>query len=475
MEFLMPSLGADMDSGTIAEWRVAPGDDVHRGDIVAVVETDKADIEVEVFADGTVEEILVPEGRRVPVSTPLARLSSPSELPGETTGPPAGLPSPVARPPEVAGTTPPATPATRVRGAPRSAPGAPRTYSPLVRHAADARHIDLAAIAGSGPGGTVTRADVQAALTGRGPRISPRARRLAARSGIDLTAMAATGGSGPGGALTGDDVLGFTRAGEGAEGGASVTLPGTAIDLVPVPAPEPSGVRTAEGPDTPERRRESQRRAVGALMARSKREIPHYYLTQDIELSAPLARLAAGNEGRPPARRLLPAALLLHAVARAAAEVPGFNGHYLAAEDRFVPAEAVHLGVAVALREGGLVAPALHDAATLDLDSLMAALRDLVARARSGRLRGQELAEATITVTNLGERGAQSVHGVIVPPQVALVGFGRVAERPWIADGRIEARPVVTATLSGDHRVTSGHEGSRFLEAVVAALQEEEQ
>jgi pyruvate dehydrogenase E2 component (dihydrolipoamide acetyltransferase) len=143
-------------------------------------------------------------------------------------------------------------------------------------------------------------------------------------------------------------------------------------------------------------------------------------------------------------------------------------------DDAFVPAPGVHLGVAVSLRGGGLVAPAIHDAAGLALGDLMAALRDLVARTRAGRVRRAELADPTITVTNLGDQGVEAVHGVIYPPQVALVGVGRVVERPWAVDGLLGVRPVVTLTLAADHRATDGFTGARFLDAIDRMLQEPE-
>jgi pyruvate dehydrogenase E2 component (dihydrolipoamide acetyltransferase) len=212
------------------------------------------------------------------------------------------------------------------------------------------------------------------------------------------------------------------------------------------------------------------RRAIAAAMARSNREIPHYHVASTIDLGASLAWLRAINEGRPPADRILPAALLLRATARAAHEVPALNGFWRG-DDGFEPAGAVHLGVAVSLRGGGLIAPAIHDAGRLSLDEVRAALRDVVARARSGRLRSSELADPTITVTNLGDQGADEVHGVIHPPQVALVGFGRIAERPWAGDGVLGVRPTVRATLAADHRASDGLVGARFLTALDRLLQ----
>jgi len=214
------------------------------------------------------------------------------------------------------------------------------------------------------------------------------------------------------------------------------------------------------------------RAAIGDLMAKSKREIPHYYLTQNIDLRTAMEWMRDVNAGRGAEQRLVPAALLLKAVAKAVPKVPEVNGFYT--DGAFHRGGGVHLGVAVSLRGGGLVAPAIHDADTRDLDDLMAALKDLVARARAGRLRGSEMSDPTITVTNLGDQGVESVVGVIYPPQVALVGFGRIVERPWAVDGMLAVHPIVTASLAADHRVTDGHRGGLFLSAVDDLLQSPE-
>jgi pyruvate dehydrogenase E2 component (dihydrolipoamide acetyltransferase) len=214
------------------------------------------------------------------------------------------------------------------------------------------------------------------------------------------------------------------------------------------------------------------RRAIAAAMARSKREIPHYYLGAAIDLSRALAWLEAANAGRPPAQRLLLAVLLLKAVARALGKTPELNGFY--GEGGFRPSERVHVGMAVALRGGGLVAPAIHDTDRLSLDELMEKLRDLVARVRAGGLRSSELSDPTITVTSLGERGVDTIFGVIYPPQVAIVGFGAPGPRAWPTAEGVASRPVVTATLSADHRVSDGHRGALFLAEVDCLLQDPE-
>ena len=212
------------------------------------------------------------------------------------------------------------------------------------------------------------------------------------------------------------------------------------------------------------------RRAIAAAMARANREIPHYYLQMRIDMSRALRWLEAENLKRPIKDRLLPAVLLLKAVARALGDVPELNGYWL--DDRHQPQEAIHIGFAIALRQGGLVTPAIHHVDLKSLDELMEALRDLIVRVRAGRLRSSELTDATITVTNLGDMGVQTVYGVIYPPQVALVGFGKIVEQPWAENGMLGVRPVLTATLAGDHRATDGRRGAQFLEALNRYLQE---
>jgi pyruvate dehydrogenase E2 component (dihydrolipoamide acetyltransferase) len=219
-------------------------------------------------------------------------------------------------------------------------------------------------------------------------------------------------------------------------------------------------------------RQARMRQAIAAAMARSKREIPHYYLSTTIDMSRAMAWLAQENLKRSVEDRLVYGVLLLKAVALALHEVPELNSVWVGG--KAVPSAAVHLGVAISIRGGGLIAPALHDADRQSLGELMGKFRDLVQRARAGSLRSSELTDPTITVTSLGEQGVETVFGVIYPPQVALVGFGKLVERPWASEGQISSRPVITATLSGDHRVSDGHRGGLFLAAVDRLLQEPE-
>lgn len=398
-EFRMPSLGADMEAGTLVEWKVRPGDHIKRGDVIADVETDKGVVEVEIFEEGVLDQILIQPSQKVPVGTVLALLRS------------NGAPAPLTA-------EPPAPPAEPQR------PLAPPAIPPA------------------------------AGAAGERVKVSPVARRLAAELGIDLNTVQ---GSGPHGAIERADV-------ERAAAQQRAVQP-----HAPPPAPPPEA-RPPVAPAATVDFQAGMRRAIAAAMARANREIPHYYLETRIDMSRALHWLEAENQKRSIKDRLLVAVLLIKAVARALGDVPELNGYWI--NDHHQPQEAIHIGFAIALRQGGLVTPAIHHADLKSLDELMEALRDLITRVRAGRLRSSELTDATITVTNLGDMGVESVYGVIYPPQVALVGFGKIAEQPWAENGMLGIRPVLTATLAGDHRATDGRRGAQFLEALNRYLQE---
>jgi pyruvate dehydrogenase E2 component (dihydrolipoamide acetyltransferase) len=212
------------------------------------------------------------------------------------------------------------------------------------------------------------------------------------------------------------------------------------------------------------------RRAIAAAMTRSKREIPHFYLMTTVDFGTANRWLAEANLALRPAERILPAVLLLKATALALLEFPELNARW--ENDRLQPASAVSIGVATTLRGGGLVIPAIAHVNRKTLAELMVDLRDVVGRARAGKLRSSDLSEATITVSSLGERGADAVFPVIYPPQTAIVGFGSVVDRPWALGGQVMVRPVISVTLAADHRASDGHRGAHFLEALTALLQE---
>ena len=389
IEFKMPALGADMDEGTLNEWLVKPGDTVTRGQVVAVVETTKAAVEVECWHEGVVGELLVPVGETVEVGTVLATLLEAGE----------------------------------------AAPSQPR---PTRRQAKKPPPTEVVAV--DQPAPTTAAQDA-------GPHrrrwVSPAARRLAESLGMDIAAVS---GTGPQGSVTIHDV-------EHAAASAKQ------------PQPKPTAADRAAG----------MRRSIAAAMSRSKREIPHYYLLHEIQLEKALSWLTARNAQRPITERVLPAVLQLKAVALAAQRFSEFNGFWR--NDAFQASDEVHVGVAISLRGGGLVAPAIHDVPGKKLDDLMSDLMDLVARARAGSLRSSEMSDPTITVTNLGDQGVDAVMGVIYPPQVALVGFGKPAQRVCAVDGGIRLLTTAHTTLAADHRASDGHRGALFLAAIDELLQ----
>lgn len=499
----MPSLGADMTEGTVTHWFVHPGDPVKRGDIVAEVDTTKAAIEIECFDDGVLDEIRVPEGQTVPVGAVLATISAgvpssgngkaetvpgvrvepvPSVAPSDSGGRPGSLEQPASVAPE-----------STVSAAPIAEPA---RMTPLIHRLAEEAGLDPASVHGSGPGGRVLRSDIEAAVaqqkSARSPAPAPApasastsppapaapgltsasevadaaersaaqpgvarasgfARRLAEARELDLSGLS---GSGPAGAVRARDLP--------AEG-------------VPAPAAaEPSEdetvrAETATPPPSPGARdAAAMRSAIAATMERSKRTVPHYYLSDVVDVSAAADLLRERNAGAPLSERIVMAALLFRAVAGAARRVPQLNGEWI--DDEFRPASAVHLGVVVSLRGGGIIVPTIPDADTLDAADMMAAMRSVVERARSGRLRSSDATAATITVTNLGDLGVESVFGVIAVPQVAIVGLGAVTDRPCAVDGLLGVRPQVTVTLSADHRASDGATGARFLHTVADLL-----
>lgn len=281
------------------------------------------------------------------------------------------------------------------------------------------------------------------AVAPTGPRLrsSPLARKVATELGIDLGQVE---GTGPGGVIERADV-------ERAAAQAKVSPPPAE------PSPPPSMAESSKG-------EAGMRRAIAAAMARSNRDIPHYYLQTRIDMTRAMDWLTTENARRPIAERLLPVVLQIKAVAKALRDVPELNGFWT--DDQHRIADAIHIGFAVALKHGGLVTPAIHHTDRLNLDDLMTALRDLIPRARAGRMRSSEMTDPTITLTCLGDLGVETVYGVIYPPQVALVGFGKILDQPWAENSMLAVRPVLNATLAADHRATDGHRGAQFLEAL---------
>ena len=419
-EFKMPSLGADMEAGTLVEWMKQPGDRVERGEVIAAVETQKGAIEIEVFETGVLEKILVEVGQRAPVGTVLAVIRAEGAEEAVAPAPavsPVSLPSPAPSP-----------------MAP-TAPSVATTVAAQVGRAASAMP-PVAPVAVLAPGAL---------------KITPAAMRRALELGIELARVQ------PGA----DGVIGLREV--------------EAVVSAPSPAPE-APAPAAQAPREREARGgldlDEMRKAIAAAMSRSWREIPHYFVSSTLDLSPMLDWLQRENAQRSVLQRLHYSVPLIKAAALALKATPALNGHYGA--DGFEPAKSVNLGIAVAMRGGGLIAPAILDTDTLDLDTLMERLNDLVARVRGGRLRSSELSASTATISNLGEDTADTLQPIIYPPQVAIIGCGRIAERPWAQDDALSARRTLTVTVGGDHRVSDGRSAANFLHRLDDLLRQPE-
>ncbi|WP_050930484.1 dihydrolipoamide acetyltransferase family protein [Aestuariivita boseongensis] len=384
--FTLPSLGSDMEAGTLVEWLVSPGDTVRRGDVIAIIETQKGAIEIECYEQGTVHALLCETGTELPVGAPLAVILAPGEMPPDDLSLPAQeIETSEPRRAEQAHAKAPATP-------PPSGNGV--RASPAARLRAREKNVDLRTLSGSFPGGEIILADVEAA-----------------------------------------------------------------------------GQKSVEKTEK-NSRIDEMRKAIAASMTRSKQTIPHFYLSQTIDVEPAMTWLREYNQTVPPSERLLIGALFVRCAAMAAEKVPEMNGH--CTDGVFHPSEEVNAAVAVALRGGGLVAPALMDAHRMDLHQTMTGMRDIVSRARAGRLRNSEMTQGTITISSLGDTGADAMVGVIFPPQVALLCLGAPTVRPWVLGGKIVPRHVVTVTVSADHRVSDGRRAAQFIAEFEARMKDPE-
>ena len=382
-DFFMPSLGADMDSATVVEWLKSEGENVERGEVIAVVDTVKGAIEIEVFENGVLDKIQASVGDVVSVGEKLAHITSQNSTQDTQSAVP-DRPKPKQK--------------TQEETAPVNGKSKPRV-SPAALSKAIELGLDISKIQ-AGEDGIIGLAEVEAY-----PRIS-KSDRPAKRS----------------------------------------TKPGLDLDVM--------------------------RQAIGAAMARSKREIPHYYVESTLDLSPFLTWLEQKNKDRSVEDRILYAAPLLKAMALALKKAPTLNGFF--EDGRHQPSEQVNLGVATSLRGGGLIAPALHNVAALTVDETMLKLRDLVSRARLGRLRGSEMSEPTVTISILGDETADRLQPVIYPPQVAIIGCGAIRVRPWIVNGSVEACRTMVVSVAADHRASDGRAASRFLNQLNSILQSPE-
>jgi len=396
IEFLMPSLGADMEAGTLVEWRKKPGDSVKRGDIIAEVETQKGLIEIEVFDEGIIEELLIKEGTKIPVGTLMALINPPESI--EKT-------KKISAPKKTTITIQPTEEKIIEKGTGEKFEEKLFKVSPLAKRIATENKIDLSQIQGSGEDGAITKEDVENAI-------------------VQQNKVA--------------------------------KIPKETIESIK----EKSTSQI-----------ESIRSAVAAAMSKSNREIPHYYLEKRIDITKTLAWLRATNHQRPIHKRLLPAALLIKAVAQSLVNFPDLNAIW---ENGIQIKKEINIGFVVSLRGGGIIVPTIHTANLKNIDEIMEVLNDIIPRARAMKLRSSDLSDSTITITSLGEGGADAVFGVIYPPQVAIIGFGGSSQQPFVENGMLGIRTVFTATLTGDHRATDGLTGSDFLSALNKHLQNPE-
>jgi pyruvate dehydrogenase E2 component (dihydrolipoamide acetyltransferase) len=414
-----------MQEATLVKWLVKPGDQIKRGHVIGEVDTAKGVIDLECFQEGTVGKILVNAGETVPVGTAMLSLVSAEETLVEGSGEDISLSK--KKPTEDQYRLVEHNDRRRLSQKPTV--NLPR---PKLMEQASAGKLEKNETAET-PFDKSLSARVSTRLMA-----SPLARRRAAELGIDLTTVATT---------RVDQTIGV----EDVENAAKISS------------------TVAKGKD-PEHSREALRTAIAGAMAKSKSEIPHYYLQTSIDMQKALAWLNEENKKRSLKDRLLPAVLLTKAVASALAEVPQLNGYWL--DGHLQQSKKIHVGFAIAMKGGGLVAPAIHDVDTKSLDQLMSDAQNLIPRARAGRMRSSEMSDATITITSLGDLGVETVFGIIYPPQVALVGFGKILDRPWVEAGQLCVRPVVSVSLSADHRATDGMVGARFLDSLEHVLQE---
>jgi pyruvate dehydrogenase E2 component (dihydrolipoamide acetyltransferase) len=463
IEFLMPSLGADMEDATLIEWKKKPGDTVKRGDIIAEVETQKELIEIEVFEEGTVAELLFKEGAKIPVGTVMA-LINPSEVILET--------KKEEKIPEQESI--PLQPIEEKETEPVYVPKVEETpikESPLYQRSIDNNPIGFQKTTKTEPDESITKDNVDNTIE----KIE------ADNNRIDTLKTTETE---PGEAITkDDDDLGNTIE--------EIKADDNRIDTLKTTETEPDEPITNDDhvdniiekieienteilPNESEKQgdtAEGIRTAVAAAMSKSKREIPHYYLEKKINLTNTLAWLQIANEHRVVKNQLLPVALMIKATAKSLLEFPDLNAIW---DNGLQLKKDINIGFVVSLRTGGIIVPAIHQVDKKNVEEIMDALNEIIPRARAMRLQSSEWNDSTITITNISDGGADSIFGIIHPPQVAIIGFGSIQEQPHAENGMIGIGPFVNVTLAGDHRATDGLIGSRFLITLNKHLQNPE-
>ncbi|GIW17771.1 MAG: acetyltransferase component of pyruvate dehydrogenase complex [Tepidiforma sp.] len=418
IEVTMPQMGADMIEGTLVRWLKQVGDPVKRGDVIAEIETDKATVELEAFESGTILKLVANEGDIVPVGDVIAILGEPSEAAPEVERKPVPPPAKREIEPEVKAEArkPEPAPAAAAPAAAEPEDGRIR-ISPVARKIAKEAGLDIRGLQGSGPDGRILRRDVEAAIAARGAAAAP------------------------------------ARAPEPA--------------APPAPAPRPAPGPAAAAGEVAELGK--MRKAIAHRMALSKQTQPHYYLTLDIDMTDALAFRAQLNAGLPEGQKVTINDLIVKACAIALERHPKFNAAY--SEEGLRMHERINICIGIALDEG-LIAPAVLDCQAKSLGRIAQETKDLIERARAGKLTSAEYGEGTFTITNLGAYGVETLIGIINPPQAAILGVGSVMPKPVVRDGEVVVRQVMKVALSADHRVTDGAEGARFITEIRGILEQ---
>jgi pyruvate dehydrogenase E2 component (dihydrolipoamide acetyltransferase) len=437
IELKMPALSPTMEEGTLAKWLVKEGDKVASGDILAEIETDKATMEFEAVDEGTVAKILVPEGTDgVKVGAPIAILagegedasSAASAAPKADTAPPAPPKAPAAPKADVTPTAPaapqaPTPPKAPVETPPApSAPAGPRAEgerikaSPLARRLAQAQNIDLSTIQGSGPGGRIVRADIDAAA-GRAPAAAPAPAAAAAQPGA--TPAPPT----------------------------HLVMPGPIEQAIPHEAVKLSNMR----------------KTIARRLSEAKQQVPHIYLTVDIQLDALLKLRAELNAGLASRNvKLSVNDLLIKALAQALMQVPECNVAF--AGDQMLQYKRADISVAVSI-PAGLITPIIVGADTKSVGAISTEMKDLAERARDGKLQPQEYQGGTASISNMGMFGIKQFEAVINPPQGMIMAIGAGEKRPYVINDSLQIASVMSATGSFDHRAIDGADGAKLMKA----------
>jgi pyruvate dehydrogenase E2 component (dihydrolipoamide acetyltransferase) len=437
-DIVLPNVGFGMEEGRLIAWLKAPGDLIRKGEAVAEVEGDKTNVELEALVDGVLVEILVQAGTIVPVGTVLGRIGS-----------------------SVTSTTPATQPAAVAASAPVQAEASSDKVqaSPVARRLAQEQGIDLSAVTGSGPGGRITREDVEAAAAQRASTngasngkvlAAPAVRKLARDHGVILSAVH---GTGAGGRVTRADVEAFLSAAKPALAVVQPAQPAAATPVVTPAAAIYGDERTAVSLS-------NMRKTIARRLAASMQEMPHFYVSGELDFTDALKALPSGTGVN---------ALLLYLTVRALKDVPQLNATYEDGQLYHYP--HVNLAIAVALPDG-LLTPVLRGADDFSLTGLANRSRDLISRAREGKLRPEELQGGTFTISNLGVvKQIDQFTAIINPPQVAILAVGAVKERPVVRGGGLHIRTTAHLTVSADHRIVDGMISARFMEAFDAHLQ----